>query len=396
MNLKNILIAVLFIASMQWTHAQGIEFFEGSWDDAKMEAAKNEKLIFVDAYTSWCGPCRKLKKVVFPQKKAGDFFNKHFISLSLDLEKRKGLIFSLYYDIRAYPTLLYMDANGDIIKKDLGFRDVHRLVKEAGNVIDLYYNPDKLEEKIKVAKSNKYYVKLLVNALYRQNKDYITRLNKYIANYKLSKNHGLRLKYECLVTAGDELYDEILEPQNLDFLYEVYGKDKVDSRLYTILTRDFEKAVYSGDKKKIKMLTKKARKIPFISSQALKIYKKLLKAKAHNDYNAFASLSQKYFQKLKNDAVKREFIKYLYGKTVGGKSVDALSLQLSEALAKQNPGFDNNVLLIEIAVLNGEYDKARPLINEAIGIAKKNKDFSTKLKLKRFRKFMYRNKIKRQ
>ena len=35
---------------------QGIEFFHGSWEEALAEAKKQEKPIFVDAFTTWCGP----------------------------------------------------------------------------------------------------------------------------------------------------------------------------------------------------------------------------------------------------------------------------------------------------------------------------------------------------
>ena len=63
------------------SHAQdsGIEFFEGSWDDALYKANAYNKFIFVDAYASWCGPCKKMQSEVFPMENVGEFYNKNFI-----------------------------------------------------------------------------------------------------------------------------------------------------------------------------------------------------------------------------------------------------------------------------------------------------------------------------
>ncbi|MBK8519552.1 MAG: thioredoxin family protein [Ferruginibacter sp.] len=90
---------------------KGIQFVEPNWAKAIEQAKKEKKMIFVDAYTTWCGPCRMLKQNTFPDKAAGEFFNKHFINIALDMEKGDGLAFAEKYQIRAYPTLLIMDAD---------------------------------------------------------------------------------------------------------------------------------------------------------------------------------------------------------------------------------------------------------------------------------------------
>ena len=54
-------------------------------------AAKENKMVFIDFYTTWCGPCKRMSKEVFPQQEVGEYFNRTFISLKLDAEKENGL-----------------------------------------------------------------------------------------------------------------------------------------------------------------------------------------------------------------------------------------------------------------------------------------------------------------
>ncbi|MEO6253806.1 MAG: thioredoxin family protein [Ferruginibacter sp.] len=107
----------------------GIKFMEENWAKALQEAKKQNKLIFLDAYTSWCGPCRMLKKNTFPDKAAGDFFNKNFINVALDMEKGDGLSVAEKYQVRAYPTLIITDGDGKIITYSEGYVDAAQLIE---------------------------------------------------------------------------------------------------------------------------------------------------------------------------------------------------------------------------------------------------------------------------
>ena len=83
----SIIVLFLFTSFFQ-LKAQGIEFFKGTWEEALAEASAKEKLIFVDAYAVWCGPCKRMAKNVFTQDKVGEFFNKNFVNMKIDMEKK--------------------------------------------------------------------------------------------------------------------------------------------------------------------------------------------------------------------------------------------------------------------------------------------------------------------
>ena len=114
----------------------GIQFVEANWANAIAEAKKQKKMIFIDAYTSWCGPCRMLKQNTFTDKAAGDYFNKHFINIALDMEKGDGIAFAQKYQIAAYPTLLIMDAEQKSVSMSEGYINPAQLIEFGKYVIN--------------------------------------------------------------------------------------------------------------------------------------------------------------------------------------------------------------------------------------------------------------------
>src|SRR5690349_11279787 len=69
----------------------GIKFnISLSWQQVLEKAKSENKYIFVDCYTTWCKPCREMEKFVYPLDTVGDFFNKNFISIKLQMDTTKN------------------------------------------------------------------------------------------------------------------------------------------------------------------------------------------------------------------------------------------------------------------------------------------------------------------
>jgi len=108
---------------------EGIEFIGSDWNKAMEEAQKQHKLIFLDAYASWCGPCKLLKRNTFPDKNAGSFFNEHFINIAIDMEKGNGPALAEKFQVNAYPTLIIADASGHMIAYTKGYMSAADLIE---------------------------------------------------------------------------------------------------------------------------------------------------------------------------------------------------------------------------------------------------------------------------
>lgn len=103
--------------------AQGVAFEpEGTTlEQASAKAKAENKLIFLDCYTQWCGPCKKMSKEVFPQEKVGEFMNPKFVSIKIDMESEYGAPLAKKLQIQAYPTFVIFNANAQEISRFLGY-----------------------------------------------------------------------------------------------------------------------------------------------------------------------------------------------------------------------------------------------------------------------------------
>ncbi|QJW91162.1 DUF255 domain-containing protein [Spirosoma taeanense] len=107
---------------------EGIQFTDAAWKDILKKAKAEKKVIFLDAYASWCGPCKLLQKNVFTKKAVGDLYNSKFINVKMDMEKGEGPALSQVYPLEAYPTLLFIDGNGRVLKKVIGLQTPENLI----------------------------------------------------------------------------------------------------------------------------------------------------------------------------------------------------------------------------------------------------------------------------
>lgn len=108
---------------------EGIEFHTGTWQEALDKAKEENKIIFLDAYASWCGPCKLMKRKTFSNKAVGKYYNKKFINVAMDMEKGEGPALARKYPIKGYPTLLYINAEGKVVAETMGYYRTDEFIK---------------------------------------------------------------------------------------------------------------------------------------------------------------------------------------------------------------------------------------------------------------------------
>ncbi len=75
-----LMVMIVTIANF-FAQNRSINFEQGSLQKTLEKAKTENKLIFIDVYTAWCGPCKKMDKLVFTNDTVADFFNQYFVSI---------------------------------------------------------------------------------------------------------------------------------------------------------------------------------------------------------------------------------------------------------------------------------------------------------------------------
>lgn len=117
-------VSGLFLFSTLAVFAQeAIQFQELPFKELVAKAKKDNKIVFIDAYASWCGPCKMMERNVFTKKSVGDYYNSNFVNARFDMEKGEGREIAAKYGVRSYPTYLFLNGDGELVSQNFGYME---------------------------------------------------------------------------------------------------------------------------------------------------------------------------------------------------------------------------------------------------------------------------------
>ena len=327
---------ILFIGS---TNGQGIEFLEVSWKEALAKAKSENKLLFVDAYTTWCGPCKVMAANVFTQPQAGELFNNNFINLKIDMEKADGLTFGKEYPIRAYPTLLFIDGDGKVVKKVIGGQQLPGLIVHAKEALALGDNTALMDDKYKAGERSYEFMIKYVTALNRSKKPNLKVYNDYLAsNPNITEDQLLDFVFETSVESDSKIFENMIS--NSKKIKAKVGETTYNNKVENALNNTVDKAIKYESESLIDDAIKTQKNIlPENKSFALES-----KIKYYKNYRLAAEYTQvaeEYSKKVLKDDIPKtlELIQDMV-KTFGD---DTKVMTLANKLAKQVYEKDNSI-----------------------------------------------------
>lgn len=122
--MKRFLFTLSMLISLSALLAQGsgIQFVHKPWKDIVAQAKAEKKLIFIDFYTQWCGPCYNMAQQVFSLPEVGYFYNQNFVNAKIDAEEEEGAMLAKKYGVRSYPTYAFVSPDTEEIVHRSGSR----------------------------------------------------------------------------------------------------------------------------------------------------------------------------------------------------------------------------------------------------------------------------------
>ncbi|WP_114822379.1 thioredoxin family protein [Chryseobacterium sp. KLBC 52] len=213
--MKKLIILSLIIFGACF-YAQGIKFEETSLSLAKAKAKKENKLIFIDAYTSWCAPCKLMAKNVFPSSNVGNYYNDNFINVKIDMEKGEGIQLKKKYKIDSYPTYLFIDSTGKEIFRDSGSHDENGFIQVGKNAQDPNKNISTLKEKFEKGENNPDFLKNLINLTVRSDQDFAFKVfERYFSSKNQIDKADVKLLTSNIIGTASQLYNFFQEKKSI-------------------------------------------------------------------------------------------------------------------------------------------------------------------------------------
>jgi len=292
-KLSLLCLSLLFAAGLA---AQGIEFFHGSWEEALVKAEAEDKLLFVDAYASWCGPCKRMAANVFPQAEVGNYFNANFINVKLDYEKSEASEFRKVHAVRAFPTLFFINGKNEVVHKTVGGKQVKSLIA-AGNVaVAKMDDLGALAEKWDAGERDPQFAFKYIRALVRNNEPHAKITNDYLRGQQdLTTPANLDILLVAATTADSRIFD--LLTQNKQAVVARSGQEAFDAQVERAVTATKDKALEYKDPALLKTAVQKLALVDPAESKLLALSGAFELAARGADLKTFQKATKKYLAK---------------------------------------------------------------------------------------------------
>ena len=238
--MKKLFVLIVLMAGIVWgaeAQSKGITFEQTKeWKKVLKKAKKEKKLIFIDCYTSWCGPCKMLSSQVFTREDVGNQFNADFVNVKYDMEKdADGVMLKDKFEVKAFPTLVFVDPNTQqVVHKMVGAGSAEWLMEGGKIAKDPQNNLRGLTKRYEAGERNTDLLSRYLTALssaYMQEKQGAVAaeyLNALSDDEIVTKDNWELIKKNV----SDPLSKPIRQViANIGRFYEVAGKEVVDYKL---------------------------------------------------------------------------------------------------------------------------------------------------------------------
>ena len=269
--------------------AQGIVFRDLTLEAACRQAASEGKSVFVDCYTSWCGPCRQMATREFVKPEAGAYFNDKFVCVKYDMERGEGVQLKERFKVTAYPTFLILKSDGTEMGRLVGGSEILSFIEKVEYLLKPENSLILKRERYKAGELDKREIMEYVDGLYSaMDFDYCavadSLFNLLSDEERMSPEYWNIFRYRLMFPKGR--YFNYLESHQADFVRSV-GEEEVDkilARSYETALVTFTNATMSADKfRELDGVLVNLKKSSFKGKPAIERMAEVAQARCRND-----------------------------------------------------------------------------------------------------------------
>lgn len=250
-------LAACFIFQFQTASADAMEFMH-DWDAALAKAKKENKFVFLDAYATWCGPCKWMAAKVMTQDEVGDFYNKNFVSVKLDMEKGVGIEVAKRYNIGAYPTLGFFDGDGRMIWRAAGALPAEEFIALGQKVLDGVEPVQDMYDQYATGEYSKDFLYKYLVHMQESGMSFGEALGEYaeeMDDEELMTDQGWDVFYRFFQRIDSDKFKYF--EKHMDEIKEARGEELVEKKYYDMHLSAYSRAIYQKDAAQVKAIQKK-------------------------------------------------------------------------------------------------------------------------------------------
>ncbi|RMZ59564.1 thioredoxin family protein [Chryseobacterium nematophagum] len=375
---KLILFSSLFMGT--FIFAQGIQFDEGKFASILAKAKKENKLIFIDAYASWCGPCKLMVKNIFPLQNVGDYYNSHFINTKIDMEKGEGLDLAKKYNVKAFPTYLFINGDGEEIHRTLGYVEENDFIQFAKDAEDPNKRLASLKQKFENGEKDPEFLKNLASLTVYNDVEFSGKvLDRYFQEKPTMDQEDVQILLMGLQSTDSPLY-KIFQTKKEDIV-KIMSAERYDFFDKNTILNTIIKKSYNADTKTWNDNYFITETQSFLSKEeADKILKraKITKALKNKDITTYEKLSLELYKDYSTiGAEELNSMAWNFFENVNTKSSLEKAIAWAQESVKKNENYANTDTLANLYNKTGDKINAKRWAEKSIELAKKTgEDFS--------------------
>ncbi len=301
---KKITLALFIFLLPAWLWGQeGVKFEDLTFQEALQKAKAENRWIFLDAYTSWCGPCKVMAEKVFTLAEAGNFFNPRFVNVKYDMEKGEGPVLAKKLGVGAYPTFVLIKPDGTVHDKLVGGSDVAGIISRVENSMKSEKTVGTMMVRYERGDRDKSFLLDYLQALLnvsdvRKVREVAALLAEQLTDAeKVDPSCWVLFDNNDLAPFGSANYHFLLENRKL--FYQQVGREKVDARLANLYAGVLSSIVWGRDTKTtiadIRQIERVLRTLQTDKKKQLSAYVAMANAYKEKDSSKLLKLCRKEF-----------------------------------------------------------------------------------------------------